>query len=119
VEKYLLICEQLGEEPDPERMPLDHSELPAAVQVAFFIFNMLPDNYVGMDGVYIGKNWETCEFLCRTYQVQEIPTTLAIMKMYEEIIVEDRLSTRENEMKKAERQAKASSGKNLTHNVQG
>jgi hypothetical protein len=100
-------------------MPLDPSELPAVVQVAFFIFNMLPDNYVGMDGVYIGKNWETCEFLFNTYQVQDVSTTFHIMKMYEEIMVEDRLSTRTDEMKKAERQAKASSGKNLTHNVQG
>ncbi len=36
IETYLLLCEQLEQEPDPDKMPLDASVFPPEVQVAFF-----------------------------------------------------------------------------------
>ena len=46
----MLICYQLGEEPDPAKMPLETLDFPSEVQVAFFIFGFLEDNWDGMTG---------------------------------------------------------------------
>ena len=43
-QKYYDICEQLGQEPDPTQMPLEPSDFPEEVQVAFFMFSLLPDH---------------------------------------------------------------------------
>ena len=48
LDQYLEICEQLGEEPDPQKMPLTESDFPTEVQVAFFMFNLLSDVWEGM-----------------------------------------------------------------------
>ena len=59
LETYLKLCEQLGQEPDPEKMPLDASVFPAEVQVAFFVFGLLPDRWDSMSGCYMGKDWSS------------------------------------------------------------
>ena len=39
-------------------MPLEPSGFPEEVQVAFFMFSCLSDNWDGMSGSYLGKNWD-------------------------------------------------------------
>ena len=82
VDKYLKICEQLGQEPDPDKMPLEVSDLPSEVQVAFFIFAFLEDNWEGMSGTYLGKHWNNLEYLFNLYEIEEQKTILTIMKIY-------------------------------------
>ena len=63
-EQYLLINEQLGQEVNPEDVPLDLDDLPPIAHVALKVFNLLEDSYVslGMDGSkYIGKNFNNFE----------------------------------------------------------
>lgn len=114
------ICEQLGEEPDPQKMPLDPSEFPIEVQVAFFIFGLLEDVWDGMSGSYLGKNWHNIEYFFNLYEVQEPKTILYIMKMYEGIIILDRQQRAEKKRKAEERRAKASGGgTQYSHNIKG
>ena len=68
VDKYLKICEQLGQEPDPDKMPLDSSDFPYEVQVAFFISNYLEDIWDGMSGSYLGKRYGSVEYLFKIYK---------------------------------------------------
>mgnify|MGYP003624513778 CR=1 FL=1 len=118
VDKYLRICEQLGEEPDPQKMPLELSDFPEEAQVAFFISGLLEDKWEGMSGSYMGKNWSNTEYLFKLYEVEETKTVFYIMKMYEASIVEMR--SKESERKrKAEGRKSAGGGKNYTHNVTG
>ena len=117
VEKYLLVCEQLGQEPDPAKMPLELSEFPPEVQVAFFMVSLLPDRWEGMSGMYMGKIWDGIDFYFDTYQIEDRTTILYFMKSYERIIVEHRADKAEAERKRAERQK--SGGKNYTYNVKG
>ena len=118
VDKYLRLCEQLGEEPDSERMPLDYADFPAEVQVAFFIFGFLEDRWEGMSGSYMGKNWSNLEYLFTLYEVQEPRTVLQVMKLYEQILVSHRADEAEKR-RKAEERRSSSGGKNFTHNVKG
>lgn len=99
-------------------MPLDSSDFPHEVQVAFFIFGFLEDNWEGMSGSYLGKRWNTVEYLFNLYEVEERKTVLYIMKMYEGILITHRQEKAEQKQK-AEKRRSAGGGKKYTHNIKG
>ena len=120
IDQYLEICEQLGQEPDPQKMPLTESDFPAEVQVAFFMFSLLSDNWEGMSGSYLGKDWSHCSQLFEVYEVEDQKTTIYLMKLYERILMNYRAEEADRKRKAEERKAKSGgSGKNYTHNVTG
>jgi len=99
-------------------MPLEPSDFPEEVQVAFFIFSFLSDNWDGMSGTYLGKNWAQCNQLFELYDVENKKETLFFMKLYESILVSHRAEESERKRKAEQRKAKsAGGGKNYTHNV--
>lgn len=99
-------------------MPLDLSEFPEEVQVAFFMFGLLPDHYEGMSGTYMGKYWDGIEYYFKMYEIQEPKVILYLMKMYEGALVTYRADKAEQKRKADERKAK-SGGKNYAHNIKG
>ena len=114
----MLLCEQLGEEPDPTKMPLEPSDFPEEVQVAFFMFSLLPDHWEGMSGTYMGKYWDGLDYFFKVYEIENPRIILYFMKLYEGEIVLNRAEKAEQKRKADERKAK-SGGKNYTHNVKG
>lgn len=119
VDKYLLLCEQLGQDPDPAKMPLEPSDFPEEVQVAFFMFSLLPDHWEGMSGTYMGKYWDGIDYFFKLYEIQNPRIILYIMKLYEGAIISHRAEQAEKKRKAEERKSKAGGGKNYTHNVKG
>ena len=115
----MLLCEQLGQEPDPTKMPLELSDFPGEVQVAFFMFSLLPDQWEGMSGTYMGKYWDGIDYFFKLYEVDNPRVILYIMKLYETIIVQDRAQKSERKRKQSEQKSKASGGKTYTHNIKG
>jgi len=113
-----LLCEQLGQEPDPAKMPLEPSDFPEEVQVAFFMFSLLPDRWEGMSGTYMGKDWTPLEYAFKIYKVYNEQEVFYFMKMYENIIVAHKHEKGER-AKKAEARKTPASGGNYTHNVKG
>ncbi len=99
-------------------MPLTLSDFPHEVQVAFFIFDFLPDNWEGMSGSYLGKLWDGIEYLFKVYKVSDESTILYIMKLWEGTIISHRSKKAEHK-RKAEERKSAGGGKNYTHNVKG
>ncbi len=118
VEKYLRICEQLGQVPDPAKMPLESSAFPEEVQVAFFMFDLLSDRWDGMSGTYLGKDWSTCLQLFEVYEVEDTKNTIFFMKLYEAILMKHRMEEQERKRKAAERKQQQA-GKTYAHNVRG
>ena len=55
-DKYLDMCEQLGTDPDPLKMPPDLDDFPLVVQEALTIFNKLGDR-IASDIGYLGKDY--------------------------------------------------------------
>jgi hypothetical protein len=98
-------------------MPLELSEFPEEVQVAFFMFSLLSDNWEGMSGTYLGKNWYSIDYFFKLYQVEDTKTIFYLMKLYENSLVEYRAEQAEKRRKAEERKAKAGSGQKFTHNV--
>ena len=115
-QKYYDICEQLGQEPDPTQMPLEPSDFPEEVQVAFFMFSLLPDHWEGMSGTYMGKYWDGIDYFFKLYDIQEPKVILYIMKLYENEIVKYKYDKAEQQRKREERKRKQPSG-GYTHNV--
>ena len=99
-------------------MPLELSEFPEEVQVAFFMFSLLPDYWEGMSGTYMGKHWNGVEYFFEIYDVESPKEILYFMKLYEGEIVSYKAEKAEQKRKADERKSK-SGGKNYTHNVTG
>ncbi len=99
-------------------MPLDPSDFPYEVQVAFFIFGFLEDRIEGMSGTYMGKVWSNVEYLFNAHEVEERQVVLRILKMYESIIV-DYQGEKAKKQRKAEERRSAGGGKQYTHSVKG
>ena len=118
VEKYLRICEQLGQIPDPAKMPLESSAFPEEVQVAFFMFDLLSDRWDGMSGTYLGKDWSTCLQLFEVYEVEDTKNTIFFMKLYEAVLMKHRMEEQDRNRKAAERKQQQAC-KTYAHNVRG
>ena len=100
-------------------MPLEFSDFPEEVQVAFFMFNLLSDRWDGMSGTYLGKDWNSLELLFSLHNVEDTREIFLFMKMYEGLLVKNRSEEAERKRKAAERKSNsAGGGKNYTHNVQ-
>ena len=69
--EYLLVCERLGKQPDPNKMPMDSGRFPYEVQLAFLIYDLLPDRWEGMSGSYLGKEWGAIGALLDAYNIEE------------------------------------------------
>lgn len=104
------MCEQFNIEPDPAKMPLEASVFPSEVQVAFFVFDLLPDRWDGMSGMYLGKDWSSMEFLLNLYQLEGKKDIVFFAKMYETILVNERAEDLKRQRKEEERKAKAQAG---------
>jgi hypothetical protein len=100
-------------------MPLELSQFPAEVQVAFFMFSLLSDEWEGTNGTYMGKRWEPLDYYFNLYDVDDKKVILYIMKMYERAVVSFRMEEAENKRKIEERKSRTSGGKQYTHNVSG
>ena len=101
-------------------MPLEHSDFPEEVQVAFFMFSLLPDHWEGNTGTYMGKYWDGIDYYFKVYDIEDPKTLLYIMKLYEGRLVGYRAEQAEQKRKADERRNKASGGgKNYTHNIKG
>ena len=99
-------------------MPLELSDFPEEVQVAFFMFSLLPDNWDGMSGMYMGKNWNGIDYFFDLYEVEDRKTVMYLMKSYEAKLINSKAEDQARKRKADERKAK-SGGKNYTHNVKG
>ena len=57
-------------------MPPTLEDFPYEVQVAFFIYGLLPDIWVGMSGSYQGKDWSPLESLYNISNSEDLFTNV-------------------------------------------
>jgi len=102
-------------------MPLDPSDFPEEVQVAFFIFSLFSDKWEGMSGTYLGKDWTNLEYYLELYEVSDKKSVIYFMHLYDNLIVEARMNEASAKRKQEERKSKTSSGggKKFAHKIQG
>tara|TARA_B100000029_G_C17451519_1_gene915155 strand:+ start:540 stop:854 length:315 start_codon:yes stop_codon:yes gene_type:complete len=77
------MCEQLGQEPDPDEMPPELKDFPLEIQEAFLVHAMLPDRWDGASGSYMGKDWSPLSQLLDIQQVEDKKTVTYFLKHVE------------------------------------
>ena len=99
-------------------MPLESSSFPEEVQVAFFVYGLLPDRWDGMSGTYLGKDWNSLNHIFELYEIDNQKEVFFFSKIYENLVVSFKAEEAEKKRKAEERKAKsAGGGKQFTHNV--
>ena len=106
-EQYFVICEQMGVEPKEEDIPKDPSIFSLEAQQALVILNALPDIWEGMNGVWLGKNYNGLMDIMDLYQIDDKLQVFELLK-----ICEDELSKYYSQKRKEQEQlAKAKRGR--------
>ena len=117
IDTYLKICEELGEEPDPDKMPPELDVFPYEVQVAFLIHSLMPDRWDGMSGSYMGKDWSCLGSLLDIYEVEdkrEITYFLKAIENENSSVINDKMSKKREAQKRA---SKANTGGISSSNI--
>ena len=105
--QYLMMCEQLGNEPDPAQMPADFNDFPKTVQDAITIYGILPDVWEGFGGTFLGKDYSILPYL--TNQIYIIDDHQKLMHFL--LLINNIVSTHRAEKQKAERNKQKRKGK--------
>jgi|688.fasta_scaffold637887_2 hypothetical protein len=68
-EQYFDLCEQMGNAPVPEEIPIELHEFPLEVQEALCIYKTLRDDWEFVAGTYLGKKLDTVFDLFSAYGI--------------------------------------------------
>ncbi len=79
----MAVCDQLGEEPDPDKMPVDRSIFPLEVQEAFMLHDFLSERWDGMNGFYLGKDYSALETYIKILDIEDPKQSLYFLKHIE------------------------------------
>lgn len=97
----------MGVEPKEEDIPKDPSTFSLEAQQALVILNALPDIWEGMNGVWLGKNYNGLMDIMDLYQIDDKLQVFELLK-----ICEDELSKYYSQKRKEQEQlAKAKRGR--------
>lgn len=70
-ERYLEMCEMLGNTPLDSEMPIELEDLPLEAQEALNIYTNLQDNWDYVNGNYIGKNLIGFKDVLDMYEIEK------------------------------------------------
>lgn len=73
----------MGWEPKEEDIPKDPSDLSYDSQLALIVFNSLPDNWEGMSGTWMGKDYSGLLALLDIYEVEDRRRVFELLKICE------------------------------------
>jgi hypothetical protein len=77
------MCEQMGWEPDEDRMPIDPSNLSLEAQQALIVLNSLPDNWEGMSGSWMGIDYSGLSAIMDIYEVEDRRAVFELLQQCE------------------------------------
>ena len=97
--KYLMMCEQLGNQPKEEEIPADYNDFPYIVQVAMNIYSMLPDIWEGFSGTYMGKDFTLLPYLADVYELDNHAQLMQFINMINSIIMANRAAEQKRKQK--------------------
>lgn len=101
-EAYFEMCEQLGQEPVEDEIPIDSSDFPDLVYTIIIVYSKLKDNWDGMSGRYMGKDYTIVFQLFDLYDIQSQEERLLAMDFLYTIdstrikLVSDKITSKTN-----------------------
>lgn len=85
----------LGTEPKEDEIPVEYEDLPDEVQEAIIVYNMLQDNWDGMNGIYLGKVLAGINDIFEIAKIEDKQTCFNIIQILDNIrakIISDKKS---------------------------
>lgn len=84
---YFEMCEMLGTEPKEEEIPVEYEDLLSNVHEALNIYSKLRDEWDGMAGIYLGKNFLGLDQIFNLYAVpdEDRKTLFELLNLIDEI----------------------------------
>jgi len=76
----------MGWEPKEEDLPQDGSDLSLECQQALTILNALPDNWEGMNGTWLGKDYSGLSAVMDIYEIESRREVFELLKEAESIL---------------------------------
>lgn len=70
-QRYLDMCQELGNEPIESEIPFDFEDFPPDVQDSIVIYGYLKDNWEYMGGNYIGKDLTNLFHLFDLFEIEQ------------------------------------------------
>ena len=101
------MCEQLGEEPDPKKLPVERGQFPIEVQEAFLLHDILSDKWEGMSGHYLGKDFSALDTYIKVFKIQDPQTSVWFLKHIEYYNTKVVNETQDRKRKAEERKLKS------------
>jgi hypothetical protein len=101
-DKYLTLCDQMGQEPSEEKCPPDFEDFPVPVQQAIEIFNKLGDRVYPEIG-YLGKNYDLLGFYIESMNIECLDVFLETLARLDSSMIKrsaDQLERARNKLKK-------------------
>lgn len=77
------MCEQMGWEPDEDRMPIDPSNLSLECQQTLILLNALPDKWEGMSGSWMGKDYSGLSAIMDIYEIDDRRAVFELLQQCE------------------------------------
>lgn len=112
-EKYLELCEQMGNEPVEDEIPPDWEDFPDIVVYAVNSFNMMGDRVYPEIG-YVGKDYTNLQHYLDFYEIQDKEYFLQLLSWLDSRAIKKSSEELKRQYEKAKRQS--SGGKrNKTH----
>lgn len=75
----------MGTQPKTEEIPLDISDFVTEVQKCIEIYFILPGQFEGMAGTYLGKNFSIIEFLFNLFEIEDKKQALYYLKKMDNV----------------------------------
>jgi hypothetical protein len=69
-EAYLDMCEQLGSQPQEKEIPVMLEDMPIDIELAYNVYNLLPDKIDSFNGVYYGKELDKAPLMLEFLEIQ-------------------------------------------------
>ena len=104
-DRYFSMCDQLGEEPDPDRIPPEIDDFPLDVQKAMLLFNKLGDR-VFPDIGYLGKDYTQLPIYMDVYEVEDRKIFLETLLRLDSKIIQQSAAALKAEREKLKRAGK-------------
>lgn len=104
-DKYMLMCEQLGEEPNPAKIPPEVQDLPSDMQKAVIVFNKLGDR-LAPDIGYLGKDYSPLQVHMDVMKVDNKEIFLETLLRLDSRVIEKSREAVSRKRKEMESQAK-------------
>ena len=101
-DRYFMMCEQLGKEPDPEEIPPDWEDFPDIVVEDMTVFSMLGDRIMADIG-FVGKDFTNLPHYIDIYNIQDKELFLEILVFLESRAIDQSRETMKKERDKLKR----------------